>query len=91
MEQAKFTYFPLGKDFEKQTKTIEEQGRKQIDAITNLNERLVVLTNKDDHKDDHKNIYKDIFDKIAKEKFDEIKKLTDEINQNDLTYYFKGR
>ena len=91
MEQAKFTYFPLVKDFEKQTKTIEEQGRKQIDAITNLNERLVVLTNKDDHKDDHKNIYKDIFDKIAKEIFDEIKKLTDEINQNDLTYYFKGR
>ena len=28
MEQAKFTYSPLGKDFEKQTKTIEEEGKK---------------------------------------------------------------
>ena len=28
-------YSRLVKAFEKQTKTIEEQGRKQIDAITN--------------------------------------------------------
>ena len=28
--QAKFMYSPLGKVFEKQTKTIEEQGKKQI-------------------------------------------------------------
>ena len=34
MEQAKFTYSPLGKAFEKQTKTIEDQGKKQIDALT---------------------------------------------------------
>ena len=33
MEQAKFTYSPLGKAFEKQTKTIEDQGEKQIKAI----------------------------------------------------------
>ena len=28
IEQAKFTYSPLGKTFEKQTKSIEEQGKK---------------------------------------------------------------
>ena len=28
IEQAKFTYSPLGKAFEKQIKTIEEQGKK---------------------------------------------------------------
>ena len=28
IEQAKFTYSPLGKAFEKQTKTIEDQGEK---------------------------------------------------------------
>ena len=28
IEQAKFTYPPLGKAFEKQIKTIEEQGQK---------------------------------------------------------------
>ena len=30
IEQAKFTYSPLGKAFEKQIKTIEDQGEKQI-------------------------------------------------------------
>ena len=33
IEKAKFTYCPLGKAFEKQTKTIEEQGKKQVEAL----------------------------------------------------------
>ena len=33
IEQAKFTYSPLRKAFEKQIKTIEDQGEKQIKAI----------------------------------------------------------
>ena len=33
IEQSKFTYSPLGKAFEKQTKTIEGQGKNQIDAL----------------------------------------------------------
>ena len=33
IEQAKFTYSPLGKAFEKQIKTIEDQGQKQINAF----------------------------------------------------------
>ena len=36
IEQAKFTYSPLGKAFKKQTKTIEDQGKKQIDAVADL-------------------------------------------------------
>ena len=60
-EQGKFTYSSLQKAFEKQTKTIEEQGRKQIDAITNKNERLAALTIKDNHKDN----YKEIFEKLV--------------------------
>ena len=35
IEQAKFTYSPLGKAFEKQIKTIEDQGEKQTKAIQN--------------------------------------------------------
>ena len=35
IQQAKFTYSPLGKAFEKQIKTIEGQGEKQIKAIQN--------------------------------------------------------
>ena len=33
IEQAKFTYFPLGEAFEKQIKTIKDEGEKQIKAI----------------------------------------------------------
>ena len=36
IEQAKFTYSPLGKAFEKQTKTIKDQGKEQIDALKTL-------------------------------------------------------
>ena len=36
IEQAKFTYSPLGKAFKKQTKTIEDQGEKQVIALKSL-------------------------------------------------------
>ena len=36
IEQAKFNYSPLGKAFEKQAKTIEDQGKKQVDALVAL-------------------------------------------------------
>ena len=61
IEQAKFTYSPLGKAFEEQTKTIEEQGKEKADAITNENKKLEALTNKDD---DHKG--KEIFNELVK-------------------------
>ena len=41
IEQAKFTYSPLGNAFEKQTKTIEDQGKKQIDALADLKPREI--------------------------------------------------
>ena len=79
IKKAKFTYSPLGQALGKQTKTIEEEGKKQIDAITNQNQN-------DDHKDD----YKTVFEGLVKERFDEIKQLTHEINQNYVIYYFKS-
>ena len=36
IEQARFTYSPLGKAFEKQIKTIEDQGQKQVEALNTL-------------------------------------------------------
>ena len=36
IEQTKFTYSPLGKAFDKQIKTIEDQGKKQVDALNTL-------------------------------------------------------
>ena len=37
IEKAKFAYSPLGKAFEKQTKAIKEQGRKEVEALKVLN------------------------------------------------------
>ena len=50
IEQSKFTYYPLGKAFEKQTKTIKDQGEKQIKAIRDITEQLVNINNDDDYK-----------------------------------------
>ena len=36
IEQAKFTYSPLGKAFEKQIKTTEDQGIQQVEALKAL-------------------------------------------------------
>ena len=40
IEQAKFTYSPLGKAFQKQTKTIKDQRAKQIKAIQDNKKQL---------------------------------------------------
>ena len=41
IEQAKFTFSPLGKAFEKETKTVEDQGKKQVDALVALKLREI--------------------------------------------------
>ena len=40
IEQAKFAYSPLEKAFEKQAKTIEDQGQKQLKAIKDNKKQL---------------------------------------------------
>ena len=47
IEQAKFTYSPLGKAFEKQTKTIKDQGEKQVEALNNFRSDKEKLTIED--------------------------------------------
>ena len=47
IEKAKFTYSHLGKALEKQTKTFEYQGKKQIDALQILKPNAQQLTIKD--------------------------------------------
>ena len=42
IEQARFTYSPLGKAFEKQIKTIEEQGKKQVEALKPITQKLTI-------------------------------------------------
>ena len=42
IQQAKFNYSPLGKAIEKQRKTIEDQGEKQVEAIQD-NKQLILV------------------------------------------------
>ena len=54
--------------------------------MTDQNKRLEALNNIDDHK----SIYKEIFNRIVKERFDETKELTHELDHDNLIYYFKN-
>ena len=91
IQQAKFTYSPLGKALEKQIKTIKDQGEKQTKAIqdnqlVNIN-KDVDYKDKDDYKDKlllskEREIFKDIYNK----RLDEIEEMNDEIDYDDLDY-----
>ena len=48
IQQAKFTYSPLGKALEKQRKAIEDQGEKQVVALESLKDRDKKLTSTKD-------------------------------------------
>ena len=85
IEQAKFTYSSLGKAFEKQTKTIEDQGEKQIKAIQD--NKQLQLTNDYDYKDKllisrETEILKDIYNK----RLDKIEELNNKIDYDSLKY-----
>ena len=54
IEQAKFTYSPLGKAFEKQTKTTEDQREKQIKAIRDKS--IEKIKKYSDYDNDYKNL-----------------------------------
>ena len=77
-EQAKFTYSPLGKAFEKQAKTIEDQVEKQAKAIQGNKEQLFNINNNDD---DYKNKLlllreREIFKNIYNKSLDKIEELS---------------
>ena len=90
IEKARFTYSPLGKTFEKQIKTIEDQGQKQVDALENFKskEKTKAIIYKSD--DDNTPISKKIYDEILEERMNEILKMSREINYSNLVYDFKG-
>ena len=86
IQQAKFTYSPLGKAFEKQIKTVEDQGKKQLKAIQD--KQLVNIdNNNNDYKDKlllskEREIFKDIYNK----RLDKIEELNNKINYGNLKY-----
>ena len=86
IEQAKFTYSPLGKDFEKQTKTIEEQGKKQIKALEEHGKQLIKSSGEKDSLELLKP--KEIFDELVNERRFETNKLSKGIDFNNSTNYY---
>ena len=77
IEQAKFTYYPLGKAFKRQVKTIKDQGENQVNALKDL---------KDNKEKQIHNAYvyenklliskeTEIFKNIYNERLDEIEEL----------------
>ena len=86
IQQAKFSYSPLGKAFEKQIKTIEDQGKKQVKAIQ-YNKHLVNINKDNDYKDKlllskEREILKDIYNK----RLDKIEELNNKIDYDNLQY-----
>ena len=82
IEKAKFTYSPLGKAFEKQTKAIENKGEKQIKAIQDNRKQLI---GDDDYKNKlliskEREILKDIYNK----KLDKLEELNTKIDYDNL-------
>ena len=86
IEQARFTYSPLGKSFEKQINTIKDQGEKQIEALESLKKKEI--TSESD--DNNTSITKEVYDKILEERMNEILKIRKKIDYDNLIYNFKG-
>ena len=92
IKQTKFTYSSLGKAFEKQTKTIKDQRKKQIDALNTLKPKETKAINDNKFDDKEKSLkYKEIYDELANQRIGEIYKISNQIDFNYLTYYFKDK
>ena len=91
IEQAKFTYSALGKAFEKQTKTIEDQGKRQIKAMQNQGEIKTIKNYAYSAKDTPLiSKQKEIFNELADERIEEITDLDKKVNSDDLIYRYKS-
>ena len=74
----------MGKAFQKQIKTIEDQGQKQVGTLKSLKPETI--------KSESNNqpiITQEIYD-ILDERVDEILEMSREINYDNLVYNFKG-
>ena len=91
IEQTRFTYFLLGKAFEKQIKTIEDQGEKQIKAIQDQGQ-LKTIKKYDYDAEDAPFILKqkEIFNELVDERLQKMTDLDKKVNSDDLICKYKG-
>ena len=88
IEQAKFTYSPLGKAFEKQIKTIEDQGQKQVEALENLKPKE--QTKPIEGKSNNQSKATIIFNNFINKRKNEMNKLYNSVNYNNLKFEYVG-
>ena len=72
---TKFTYSPLGKAFDKQIKTIEDQGKNQVDALNTLKSDNKITIKKytyDLNDTPFISKQKEMFNKLVDEKLEKI-------------------
>ena len=88
IEQARFTYSPLGKAFEKQIKTIKDQGQKQDDASENLKPKEETKPTED--KSNNQQKAKIIFNKLIEERKKMMDELYNSVDYNNLNIEYVG-
>ena len=88
IEQARFTYSDLGKAFEKQIKTIEDQGEKQVDALESLKPKEQTKPIED--KSNNKSKAAIIFDDLISKRKKIMKELHDSVDYNNLKFEYMG-
>ena len=92
IQQAKLIYSSLGKAFENQIKTIEDQGEKQIKAIQNQGQvKTIKKYAYDDEDSPLISKQKEIFNELADKRLNEITELDKKVNLDDLVYRYKGK
>ena len=80
IEQAKFTYSPLGKDLEKQIKAVEDQGQRQIKTIQNQGEiNAIKKYSFDNDNTPLISEQKELFNELVNKRFEEIATLDKKI------------
>ena len=89
IKQAKFTYSLLGKAFEKQIKTIEDQGEKQIKALKGHGKQLVKYGDEKESSTNSKQ--KGISEEIGSNRMEEIQDLSKQTDFDHLTFRYKGK
>ena len=80
IEQARFTYSPLGKAFEKPIKTIEDKGQKQIDALKSFKPKEQTKSIKE--------IFPEGYDSAEiKNELNKNKEYKKKVNRDNIIYY----
>ena len=88
MEQARFTYSPLGKAFEKQVKTIEDQGQKQVDALESLRPKEQTKPIEDKSNNQPKATATAIFNELINKRKELISEFHDNVDYNILKFAY---